>query len=80
MHFYHHHHHYYHCYYFFYYYYYHFFLGGCRFKKTFQKTTVVKDNVKVNILFFSFFFLSDVRTLFSGISPVKNMKSYKREL
>lgn len=56
MHFYHHHHHYYHCYYFFYYYYYHFFLGGCRFKKTFQKTTVVKDNVKVNILFFSFFF------------------------
>lgn len=29
--------------------------------------TVVKDNVKVNII------MSDVRTLFSGIIPVKNM-------
>ena len=42
---------------FFYYYYYHFFLGGCRFKKTFQKTTFVKDNVKVNIILFYFFFV-----------------------
>ena len=64
---------------FFYYYYYHFFLGGCRFKKTFQKTTDVKDNVKVNTIL-CYFFLSDVRTLFSGISPVKNIESYKREL
>ena len=42
---------------FFYYYYYHFFLGGCRFKKTFQETTGVKDNVKLNIILFYFFFV-----------------------
>ena len=78
MHFYHH-HHYYHRYYFLITIIIISFWGVAGSRRPFKKTTVVKDNVKVNIIMF-YFFLSDVRTLFSGISPVKNMESYKREL
>ena len=62
---------------FFYYYYYHFFLGGCRFKKTFQKTTDVKDNVKVNIILCYFFFCLMCVPCFLALVLLKTLRAIK---